>query len=344
MACCITARANGIRAKPCRAGPSRSTGATDGQPIWTDPALIAREGAHHRHRSHASDAEAASSTDRQKPRASTGDTFRPMRTRRMAAQGSEPAAQRGPGQFRAADPEARHRIAACSSAASPSPRASSCRSSAGRRGHRPAGAPRSGRRGAAASSSCPATARSATACRWLAALMPPPTIPMSSTHGSDRTRHRCRTRSRSRPSLLDRARRSSPPIRAPRPPRPSRPRATRRTREQVPARSKAGAHRAHRRIRATGGCASSCRRSSGSRTISNCRAAEAAARETRPAGAYRRLRAAARPAPQRDPRGPRSGRDRGQHPPGVQLGRIAWRSPPPSTRKPASPGWAPTSS
>ena len=34
-ACCITARASGIRAKRCRAGPSRSTGARDGKPMWS---------------------------------------------------------------------------------------------------------------------------------------------------------------------------------------------------------------------------------------------------------------------------------------------------------------------
>jgi hypothetical protein len=31
---CITARASGTPAKPCRAGPSRSTGVRDGKPIW----------------------------------------------------------------------------------------------------------------------------------------------------------------------------------------------------------------------------------------------------------------------------------------------------------------------
>ena len=33
-ACCTTARASGIRASPCRAGRSASTGARDGQPVW----------------------------------------------------------------------------------------------------------------------------------------------------------------------------------------------------------------------------------------------------------------------------------------------------------------------
>ena len=51
-------------------------------------------------------------------------------------------------------------------------------------------------------------------------------------------------------------------------------------------------------------------------------AAEDAAQDDRPAGPYRGLRAAARPAPQRHPRRARSRRHRGQHPPGLELGGL----------------------
>ena len=65
-------------------------------------------------------------------------------------------------------------------------------------------------------------------------------------------------------------------------------------------------------------------------------AAEARRRGDRPAGAHRRLCAAARPAPQRHPRHARSRRHRGQHPPGRELATNASRSPRPSTRRRAS--------
>ena len=73
-------------------------------------------------------------------------------------------------------------------------------------------------------------------------------------------------------------------------------------------------------------------------------AAEAAAREHRPAGPHRGLRAAARPAAERDPRRPRprrASRSTSTPPP---PGRTASPSPPASTRRPASAASAPTSS
>ena len=42
-ACCTTARASGTRASRCRAGRSPATGARDGEPIWRDPACIAKD-------------------------------------------------------------------------------------------------------------------------------------------------------------------------------------------------------------------------------------------------------------------------------------------------------------
>ena len=51
-------------------------------------------------------------------------------------------------------------------------------------------------------------------------------------------------------------------------------------------------------------------------------AAEAAAQSDRPAGPYRGLCAAARSAPQRHPRRARPRRHRGQHPSGLELGRL----------------------
>ena len=39
-ACCTSGRASGIRASRCRAGPTPATGATDGVPLWRDPALV----------------------------------------------------------------------------------------------------------------------------------------------------------------------------------------------------------------------------------------------------------------------------------------------------------------
>ena len=73
-------------------------------------------------------------------------------------------------------------------------------------------------------------------------------------------------------------------------------------------------------------------------------AVEATARETRAAGAYRRLSAAARSAPQRHQGDARSRRDRGQHPSGRQLARRRSTSRRRSTKRRASRGSAPTNS
>ena len=83
-----------------------------------------------------------------------------------------------------------------------------------------------------------------------------------------------------------------------------------------------------RSSRATAGSACSCRRWSASRTISNWWPPPRRPRKAGPAGPYRRLCAAAGSADERDPRGARSGRDRGEHSSGRQLGRV--RASPPT--------------
>ena len=84
----------------------------------------------------------------------------------------------------------------------------------------------------------------------------------------------------------------------------------------------AGAHRARGRAARRHACACSCRRSSGWRTISSSSPpSKRPPRELEPAGPHRRLRAAARSAPQRHQGHARPRRDRGQHPSGAQLAR-----------------------
>ena len=72
---------------------------------------------------------------------------------------------------------------------------------------------------------------------------------------------------------------------------------------------------------ATDGCACSCRRSSGSRTIWSCSPRSRRPRRAQPAGPDRGLPAAARPAPQRHQGDARPRRHRGQCPPGGVLAR-----------------------
>ena len=75
--------------------------------------------------------------------------------------------------------------------------------------------------------------------------------------------------------------------------------------------------------RGRGGCTSSCRRRRRSRTISSSsRRSRTRRAAMQTAGHPRRLRAAARPAPAGAARHARSGRDRGQRPSGVELGRA----------------------
>ena len=64
----------------------------------------------------------------------------------------------------------------------------------------------------------------------------------------------------------------------------------------------------------------------------------------RPADPHRGLRAAARPAAERDPRRPRPRRDRGEHPPRALVGRLRRDHHRASTRRRARPASAPTSS
>ena len=112
---------------------------------------------------------------------------------------------------------------------------------------------------------------------------------------------------RSRSTAAARSRsRTSPPTTAPA--GPGRAGARRRSAARSAPRSRSS--------RATAGSASSCRRS---RRIEDylelLAAAEAAAKAIGPADPHRGLSAAARPAPQRDPRHARPRRHRGQHPP-----------------------------
>ena len=82
-----------------------------------------------------------------------------------------------------------------------------------------------------------------------------------------------------------------------------------------------------RSSRATAGCACSCRRSSGSRTISSCSPPSRRPRPSSAAGPHRGLRAAARSAPQRHQGHARSRRHRGQHPSGHAAGARRSTSP-----------------
>ena len=174
---------------------------------------------------------------------------------------------------------------------------------------------------AASCSWCPATARSATACRWARCPMcrrrsypyivpVDPTVPRGPLppHADDR----CASR-RPQPAQRTQAEASFTA-------------ADRRSRiasSRSSARSAAPCAPRSRSSRATAGSASSCRRSSGSRIISTSSPRPRAAAEgDRPAGAHRRLRAAARPAPQRHPRRARSRRHRGQHPSRRRLGGL----------------------
>jgi hypothetical protein len=193
-----------------------------------------------------------------------------------------------------------------------------------------AGSVRSGRRAAARSSSCPATAPSATACR--SAPCPTcrrPSFPIS-TRPIPRSRaHPCPKsscppaapcpRPRARATTAARHASSRPLARSAAPCAPPLGRAAR-----WPALRLHAAGRAHRGLSRTDRRRRERRRRSAFPSIS-------------------KAIAAAGRAHQRHPRRARSRRHRGQHPSRLQLAGLR-RRPPRSTRRPARPGSAPTSS
>ena len=265
----------------------------------------------------------------------------------MAAQGRQAARQCRSVQFEAGGPGgAQPHGARLRARPDQADAATCCRCSAGtRRPPARAGARRNGRRGAAGCSWCRAIRRSATACRSARC----PMCRRRSIPISCRSIRRCRAAPLparaeilAEPAAADGSRFAA---------RPGRGLLHRRSGAAGPRRAGAwrdrrrGAHRHLRRaarrpavrLHAAG-------RGAGGLSRAGRRGREARRRKIGLPVHIEGYGAAARSAPQRHPRRARSRRHRGQHPSGVELGRIASRPRRRSTRRRGSRGSAPTSS